>query len=85
MKRESIVNPAHELPVPNAEQLWKRVREMEANGVRGLIPLVQAVAARYGDEAYTIAERVFAELGYTVTQEQLRDRNEKGVNTYPWR
>ncbi len=85
MKRESIVNPAHELPVPDAERLWKRVREMEANGIRGLIPLVQAVAAKYGDEAYTIAERVFAELGYPVTQAQLRDPNEKGVNTYPWR
>ncbi len=85
MKRESIINPAHELPVPDAERLWKRVREMEANGIRGLIPLVQAVAARYGDEAYTIAERVFTELGYPVTQAQLRDPNEKGVNTYPWR
>ncbi len=85
MKRESIVNPAHELPVPNAEQLWRRVREMEANGIKGLIPLVQAVAARYGDEAYLIAQRVFAELGYEVSIEQLQDPNEKGVDTYPWR
>ncbi len=85
MKRESILNPAHELPVPSAEQLWRRVHEMEKNGVKGLIPLVQAVAAKYGDEAYAIAEKVFADLGYPVTQAQLRDPNEKGVDSYPWR
>jgi hypothetical protein len=85
MKRESIVNPAHELPVPDAERLWRRVREMEANGIHGLIPLVQAVAAEYGDDAYTIAQQVFASLGYEVSLEQLKDPNEKGVSSYPWR
>jgi hypothetical protein len=84
MKKESILNPAHELPLPEAEELWKRVEQMRANGVRGFIPLVQAVAARYGDEAYAIAKRIFGELGYEVSDEQLRDPNEKGVQSYPW-
>ena len=84
MKRESILNPAHEKPLPDAEQLWKRVEQMKVNGVKGFIPLVQAVAAQYGDGAYAIAKRVFADLGYEVTDEQLRDPNEKGVQSYPW-
>jgi hypothetical protein len=84
MKRESILNPAHDLPLPAAERIARRVKEMQANGVKGFIPLVQAVAAEYGDEAYIIAQRVFASLGYVVTQEQLRDPNEKGVDSYPW-
>ena len=84
MKRESILNPAHEKPLPDAEQLWRRVEKMKANGAKGFIPLVQAVAAQYGDEAYAIAKRVFAGLGYEVSDEQLRDPNEKGVQSYPW-
>lgn len=84
MERPSILNPAHDKKLPNPERGWERVAEMKANGVRGFIPLVQAVAAEYGDQAYEIAQRVFAELGYEVTQEQLRDPNEKGVASYPW-
>ena len=34
MKRESILNPAHEKPLPDAEQLWKRVEQMKVNGVK---------------------------------------------------
>ena len=84
MKRESILNPAHELPLPPAEQIARRVKQMKANGVKGFIPLVQAVAAEYGEEAYVIAQRVFASMGYIVTEEELRDPNEKGVDSYPW-
>ena len=85
MKKPSIVNSGLDLPLPPKERIATRVAEMKNNGVKGFIPLVQAVAAQYGDEAYTIAERIFAELGYPVTQAQLRDPNEKGVETYPWR
>ena len=85
MKKETIVNSAHDLPLPPAEQLMRRVAEMKANGVRGFIPLVQAVAEQYGDEAYPIAQQVFASLGFEVTLEQMKDPNEKGVNSYPWR
>ena len=85
MKRESAVDPGLDLPLPPKEQIARRVAEMQANGVKGFIPLVQAVAREYGDEAYGIAERVFASLGFEVTQEQLRDPEENGVATYPWR
>ena len=84
MKKQSIVNTAHYLPLPPEEALARRVAEMKANGVKGFIPLVQAVAEEYGDEAYVIAQRVFASLGYEVSQEQLRDPDEKGVHSYPW-
>ena len=83
--KESIIDPALGLPLPPKEALARRVEEMKANGVKGFIPLVQAVAREYGDEAYPIAQRVFASLGYEVSLEQLRDPNEKGVDTYPWR
>ena len=85
MSKQSIVNPAQELPLPPREALAARVEEMKANGVRGLIPLVQAVAKEHGDDAIGIAQRVFASLGYEVSLEQLRDPDEKGVDTYPWR
>lgn len=85
MSKESIVNPAQQLPLPSKEQIARRVEEMKANGVRGFIPLVQAIAKEYGDEAYDIAQRVFADLGFEVSQEQLRDPNEKGLVSYPWR
>ena len=85
MKKESIVNTGLDLPLPPAEQIARRVAEMKANGVKGFVPLVQAVAKEYGDEAYTLAQRVFASLGYEVSQEQLRDADEKGMDTYPWR
>jgi hypothetical protein len=85
MKRESAVNPGIDLPLGPKEQIARRVVEMQANGVKGFIPLVQAVAKGYGDEAYSIAQQVFASLGYEVTQAQLRDPDEQGVDTYPWR
>jgi hypothetical protein len=85
MKRESAVDPGLDLPLPPKEQIARRVAQMQANGVKGFIPLVQAVAKEYGDDAFAIAQRVFASLGYEVTQEQLRDPDEKGVDTYLWR
>jgi hypothetical protein len=88
-KKQSIVDPGLDLPLPPKEQIARRVAEMKAHGIKGFIPLVQAVARECGktdgDEAYAIARRVFASLGYEVTLEQLRDPNEKGVDTYPWR
>lgn len=85
MKKPSIVNTGIDLPLPPKEPLERRVAQMKANGVKGFIPLVQAVAAKHGDEAYAIAQKVFASLGYEVTLAQLRDPNEKGVSSYPWR
>ena len=85
MKKQTIVDPALDLPLPPKEQMAKRVAQMKANGVRGLIPLVQAIAREYGEEAYPIAQEVFASFGYPVTLEQLKDPNEKGVSSYPWR
>lgn len=85
MTEGSKVDPGLDLPLPPKEKLARRVAEMQANGVKGFIPLVQAVAAEYGDEAYEIARRVFAELGFETSGEQLRDPGEKGVTTYPWR
>ena len=85
MKKQTIVDPALDLPLPPKEQIAQRVAQMQANGVRGFIPLVQAVARQYGDDAYIIAQQVFASFGYEVTLEQLRDPNETGVLSYPWR
>ena len=85
MKKPSIVDPALDLPLPSKERIAQRVEQMKANGVKGFIPLVQAVAEAYGDEAYTIAQEVFASFGYEVSLEQLKDPDEKGVNAYPWR
>ena len=85
MIKESIVNPAQQLPLPSKEQMARRVAEMNSNGVRGFIPLVQAVAGAYGDDAFAIAQQVFADLGFDVSLEQLRDPNETGVVSYPWR
>jgi hypothetical protein len=85
MTKGSTVNPGIDLPLPPKESIERRVAEMKANGVRGFIPLVQAIAAEHGDVAYAIAQVVFADLGFEVSQRQLRDPNERGVNTYPWR
>ncbi|NLE45270.1 MAG: hypothetical protein GX620_11160 [Chloroflexi bacterium] len=84
MRRSSIVNTGLDLPLPPKEQLARRVAQMEAHGIRGFIPLVQAVAKEYGDGAYTIALDVFSALGYEVTLEQLQDPDETGVDSYPW-
>ena len=84
MKKESIVNTGLDLPLQPKEQLAKRVAEMETNGIKGFIPLVQAIAAQYGDEAYTVAQKVFKALGYDVSLERLMDPEEKGVVSYPW-
>jgi len=84
MKKESIVNTGLDLPLQPKEQLAKRVAEMEANGITGFIPLVQAIAAKYGEDAYTIAQGVFESLGYEVSLERLKDPEEKGVFSYPW-
>jgi hypothetical protein len=85
MKKPSIVNTGLDLPLPPKERIQRRVDEMKANGIAGFIPLVQAVAREHGDEAYAIARRVFAALGYEVSLERLMDPNEQGVDTYPWR
>jgi hypothetical protein len=85
VKKPSIVNAGIDLPLPPREPLERRVADMKANGIRGFIPLVQAMAAAHGDEAYEIAQRVFAALGYEVSLERLKDPNEKGVSSYPWR
>jgi hypothetical protein len=85
MKKPSIVNTGLDLPLPPKERIERRVGEMQANGISGFIPLVQAVAKEHGDEAYAIAQRVFASLGYEVSLERLMDPNEKGVDSYPWR
>ncbi len=84
MKKESIVNAGLYLPLPPKEEIERRVNQMRASGIKGFIPLVQAVAAQYGDEAYTIAQEVFSSLGYEVTQERLADPNEKGLDSYSW-
>ena len=84
MKKESIVNTGLDLPLQPKEQLAKRVAEMETNGIKGFIPLVQAIAAQYGDEAYTVAQKAFTSLGYDVSLERLMDPEEKGVVSYPW-
>jgi len=45
VKKESIVNAGLYLPLPPKEEIERRVNQMRCNGIKGFIPLVQAVAA----------------------------------------